>query len=288
MIGFWTAAALMTAIVIFLLVYPLMRRAAPNCQAGTDLAVYRDQLAELERDRLRGFVEPAEAAALETEIGRRILAAARSADRPPPTPMAARWMTTAITVALPVSALLVYLAVGQPGLPGLPIAERQISPDSNPAKVLAAVEQAKAKLKPEKSDLNRWVVVGEAYLKLGRPRDAVDALRIAAGVDPDNPSLSARLAEALVAADGGTLGPEAKHRFQAIPDNSEARPEARYYLALADAQSGHIEAALKGWQALLADSPADAPWIEQTKVRIAHAAQALGLDPAKETPQLRR
>jgi cytochrome c-type biogenesis protein CcmH len=287
MIGLWIVTGLMAAVVIVLLLYPLMRRAAPNDPGGADLAVYRDQLAELERDKARGLIETDQAASLKTEIGRRMLAAARSADTPPPRTMAARWMTAAITIALPVGALLVYLAVGQPGLPGQPLAERQISPDSDPAKTLAAVEQVKAKLKPEKSDLDRWVVVGEVYLRLGRPRDAVDALRVAAGVDPENASLSALLAEALVAADGGALGAEAKHRFQAIPDNSDAKSVARYYLALADAQSGDMKAALKGWQALLADSPADALWIEQTRARIAGAAQALGLDPAKETPRPR-
>jgi cytochrome c-type biogenesis protein CcmH len=287
MSGFWIVAALMTAAVVVLLVRPLVRKAAPADSAGADLAVYRDQLAELERDRARGLIEPAEAAALETEIGRRMLAAARPSDGPQPKTRAARWMTAAIAIALPVGALFIYLAVGQPGLPGQPLAERQISPDADPAKILAAVEQVKSKLKPDKADLDRWVVVAEAYMKLGRPRDSVDAFRVAVGIEPDNPSLSAALAEALMAADGGAIGAEAKQRFQAIPDNSDAKPEARYYLALADAQAGDMKAALKGWQSLLADSPADAPWIEQTRARIAGAAQALGLDPAKETPQPR-
>ncbi|HLG85813.1 MAG TPA: c-type cytochrome biogenesis protein CcmI [Alphaproteobacteria bacterium] len=287
MIGFWIVAALMTAAVVVLLVWPLVRKATPADPAGADLAVYRDQLAELERDRARGLVEPAEAAALETEIGRRMLAAARSADNAPARTRAGRWMTGAIALAVPVGAILIYVAVGQPGLPAQPLAERQISPDADPAKILAAVEQVKSKLKPDKADLDRWVVVAEAYMKLGRPRDSVDAFRVAAGIDPNDPSLSVALAEALMAADGGAIGAEAKQRFQAVPDNSDAKPEARYYLALADAQAGDMKAALKGWQSLLADSPADAPWIEPTKARIAGAAQALGLDPVKETPQPR-
>ena len=287
MTGFWIVAALITAAVVGLLVRPLMRKEVPVDSAGADLAVYRDQLAELGRDRARGLVEPAEAAALETEIGRRMLAAARSVESPPPRTLAARWMTGVIALAVPAAAIIIYLAVGQPGLPGQPLADRQISPDSDPAKVLATVEQVRAKLKPDKADLDRWVVVAEAYMKLGRPRDAVDAFRVAAGIEPDDPALSAMLAEALIAADGGAIGAEAKQRFQAIPDNSDAKPEARYYLALADAQAGDMKSALKGWQSLLADSPADAPWIEPTKARIAGAAQSLGLDTAKETPQPR-
>jgi cytochrome c-type biogenesis protein CcmH len=289
MIWFWIVAALLTATVVLLLGRPLMRKADLTDPAGSDLVVYRDQLAELERDRARGLLEPAEAAALETEIGRRMLAAARSAEAAPartgsPKTGSGRWLTTVLAVAFPLGAIVIYLAVGQPELPGQPLAERQLDPGSDPAKVLAAVEDVKSKLKPVKEDLSRWVMVGEAYAKLGKPREAVDALRTAAGIAPDDPALSTALAEALIEADGGAVGEEAKQRFQAVPDDSPAKPEARYYLALADAQAGDEKAALKGWQSLLADSPSDAPWLDQTRARIAEAARSLGLDPAKETP----
>jgi cytochrome c-type biogenesis protein CcmH len=284
MIGFWVAAALLTAAIVLLLARPLMRKSTPDNAEGSDLAVYRDQLAELRRDRTRGLLEPAEAAALETEIGRRMLAAARSVEAAPGKSGAARWLTAVLAIIFPVGALVVYLAVGQPDLPGQPLAERQIGPGSDPVKILAAVEDVRSKLKPVKEDLSRWVMVGEAYARLGKPREAVDALRVAAGLAPDDPSLGTALAEALMDADGGAVGEEAKKRFEAVPDDSPARPEARYYLALADAQAGDPRAALKGWQSLLADSPSDAPWVDQTRARITEAARSLGLDPAKEMP----
>ena len=57
MIGFWIAAALLTAIVVTLLGWPLMRKAAStDLGGGTDLAVYRDQLAELEREAILGAI----------------------------------------------------------------------------------------------------------------------------------------------------------------------------------------------------------------------------------------
>jgi cytochrome c-type biogenesis protein CcmH len=284
MIGFWVVAALLTAIVVILLARPLMAKADPTDAAGSDLAVYRDQLDEVRRDRARGLLEPAEAAALETEIARRMIAAARSAEAAPARSNTARGLTIALAVVFPIGALVIYLAIGQPDLPGQPLAQRQIAPDSDPVKILAAVEDVKSKLKPVKEDLGRWVMVGEAYARLGKAREAVDALRVAVGLAPDDSALSAALAEALMDADGGAVGEEAKQRFQAIPDDSPARPEARYYLALGAAQAGDTRAALKGWQSLLADSPADAPWVDQTRARIAEAARALGLDPVKDTP----
>jgi cytochrome c-type biogenesis protein CcmH len=288
MIGFWIGAALLTAAVVALLGRPLMRKApAVAAEDATDLAVYRDQLAELEREKSRGLIEADQAASLETEISRRMLIAARSEKPAAVATAPSRLLTTFIALLFPIAGLVIYLAVGRPDLPGMPLAERQISPADDPAQVLAAIESVKSKLKRDRSDLDRWAAVGEAYEKLGRPRDAVDAFRVATAIAPEDSALKAALAEALIAANGGAVGEEAKQIFNAIPADADGRPEARFYLALAAAQAGDTKEALKEWQALLADSPADASWIDATRERIAASAKSLGLDAAKETPDPR-
>ena len=50
----WLVLALMTAAAIFAVLWPLARRAP--LRAGSDLAVYRDQLDEIERDRAAGLI----------------------------------------------------------------------------------------------------------------------------------------------------------------------------------------------------------------------------------------
>ena len=286
MIGFWIAAGLLTAAVVALLALPLMRKATPgDLGGGTDLAVYRDQLAELEREKARGLVEAEQAASLETEISRRMLNAARSAQPVAATASPSRILTTILAVLFPLGGLLIYLSVGQPDLPGLPLSARTVEQGQDPVKVLAAVDEIRGRLKQSKDDLDRWVMVGEAYEKLGRPREAVETFRIAKQIAPDDPAITASLGGALIDADGGAVGEEAKKLFQSIPPTSDSQPEARYYLALAAAQTGDMKTALRGWQSLLADSPSDASWIEPTRQRIASAAQAMGLDPAKETPE---
>ena len=285
MIGFWIAAGLLTAAVVALLALPLMRKAVPtDLGGGTDLAVYRDQLAELESERARGLVEAEQATSLETEISRRMLNAARSAQPVLVTTSPSRILTVILAVLFPVGGLAIYLMVGQPDLPGLPLSARNVQQGQDPVKVLAAVDEIKGRLKQSKDDLDRWVMVGEAYQKLGHPREAVETFRTARQISPDDPAISAALGEALIDADGGAVGEEAKKLFQSIPPDAPALPEARYYLALSAAQAGDMKTALRGWQSLLADSPADASWIEPTRERIASAAQAMGLDPAKETP----
>lgn len=284
MIEFWIAAAIVTAGIVTLLAMPLMRRAdAPASTEEADLAVYRDQLAELERDRARGLVDPAQATAMEAEIGRRMLQAANAAPSHAEVAPPARKLTFALMLLIPVAGLGLYLAVGHPDLPGMPLAAREIAPAQDPAQILASAEQLKARLKPVREDLDKWVVVGQVYNRLGRPRDAADAFGIAASIAPEDFTLAAAQASALVVAGGGAVGEDAKRIFRAIPADSPARPEARFYLALADAQAGDMKAAMEGWQALVGDSPPDAPWLEATRARIAAAATALGLDPEKES-----
>jgi len=64
----WLALALMTAAAIFAVLWPLARRAG-KLRSGSDVAVYRDQLDEIDRDRAAGLIEDKEAAAARTEVG---------------------------------------------------------------------------------------------------------------------------------------------------------------------------------------------------------------------------
>ncbi|MCW5773521.1 MAG: c-type cytochrome biogenesis protein CcmI, partial [Rhodospirillaceae bacterium] len=84
----WLAGGALTLVVLALIVGPLLRnRAAAQTRLDYDLEVYKDQLAELERDAARGLLAPAEIEAARVEIQRRILAAAAAAEgnkAPPP------------------------------------------------------------------------------------------------------------------------------------------------------------------------------------------------------------
>src|SRR5882757_4836961 len=79
---FWFVMALMTAAAIFAVLWPLARRTP--LRSGSDVAVYRDQLDEIERDRGAGLIAEREAEAARIEVSRRLLAAADTV--PPPLP----------------------------------------------------------------------------------------------------------------------------------------------------------------------------------------------------------
>src|SRR5215475_15157538 len=76
----WFVFALMTAAAIFAVLLPLgMGRAQIG---GSEVFVYKDQLAEIDRDVSAGLIGRAEAEAARVEIGRRLLAAANPTHQP--------------------------------------------------------------------------------------------------------------------------------------------------------------------------------------------------------------
>ena len=74
--------ALMMAIAVFAVLWPLSRGREAVSAASTDMvsdvAVYRDQLDEIERDRTAGMIGVPEAQAAQVEVSRRLLAAAQA------------------------------------------------------------------------------------------------------------------------------------------------------------------------------------------------------------------
>src|SRR5450432_3881077 len=121
--------ALLAAGTVGVLLIPLLRtRVEATGRLDSALAIYRDQLAEVERERSAGTLSETDATSARTEIERRILAAGE-ADKPvpPPSALAAgatlhRLLPPALCLLVPAAALLVYLQIGTPGLPAQPFA----------------------------------------------------------------------------------------------------------------------------------------------------------------------
>lgn len=91
-----------------------------------ELAVYRDQLAEVDRDLARGVLDQAEAERVRTEVARRLLAAdkagaAQTARAPRALSRAAMGLVVFAVIA---GAALLYIEIGAPGYEDQPLAKR--------------------------------------------------------------------------------------------------------------------------------------------------------------------
>ncbi len=271
----WLAFALLTAAVLAAVLAPLARagRADDSAEAGT-LAVYRDQLEEIEAERARGVVDEAEAAAARIEVSRRLLASAAAPDRGHARPESARRLTSlavAIAAAVPILALALYLAHGSPGLPSFPLAARSQVPLEQ-TELGALIARVEAHLRDKPDDGDGWDVIAPIYFKLGRLQDAADAFARAARLKGETVHRLGGFAEATVLAANGIVGEEARLAYEKILRIEPGRPEARFWLALAQEQDGKLEAALAAYKALLAEAPADASWRVTVEERVAEVS----------------
>lgn len=289
-IGLAVALVGLTSLALAILLVPLLlRQRSPTSRDAYNLAVYRDQLAEIERDLARGVLAGGEAEAARTEIARRILALSPAETVPgaSATPLA---VATVAILLLPVAAWMLYWRLGSPALPDQPFAERTAAGSrptaASPAHIdlKDAVRRIAAHLKEHPDDLAGWLLLARSELSLESFAEAADAYRHAAELTGNRADIMGDWGEAQVLAAGGTVTPAARMAFEAGLGDPEAAPRSRYYLALAKLQDGDVKGALDAWVALAAEAPADAEWLDLVRRRIAQAAKALGIDPATLKP----
>jgi cytochrome c-type biogenesis protein CcmH len=261
----WIVLALMTVAAVGAVLWPLRRRATAAAKASdpNDVAVYRDQLAEIERDKASGLIAPVEAEAARVELSRRLLAAADRTQGAPAVTRGGekprRLAAAGALVALPVGAIAFYLAIGSPGLPDEPLSAR-IAAAHNDNSAQALFARVEAHLEQHPDDGRGWEVIAPIYMDLGRYDDAVKARGNALRLLGATAEREAYYGEALTAAANGVVTAEAKASFDRAIDRDKRDPTARFYQGLAAEQDGSREDAKRIWRALLADASADAPW----------------------------
>lgn len=267
----WFLFAAMTAGVILGVLRPLRRKKAAS-GAEREVALYRDQLAEVERDVERGVIEPAEGEAAKVEVSRRLLAAADAleeerADVGVRTGLSARAVALVIMVALPVFSLGLYLALGSPGLPDQPFKERMAAPVEQ-LPIDALVLRVEEHLKSDPKDVRGWEVLAPAYIRQRRYDDAANAWSQAIALGGESAARLAARGEARVFAAGG-LSPEAREDFRKAAALDTHEPRAQYYLGAAEVEDDKKDAATARWKALLASAPKDAPWRASLEAELA-------------------
>jgi cytochrome c-type biogenesis protein CcmH len=267
--------ALMTAAAIFAVLWPLSRRPKDGAAGGHDIAVYRDQLDEIERDRKAGLIPESEAEAARIEISRRMLAAADSAGKSGPKAATAPvWRRRAAALiallVLPAIAGGLYIRWGSPQLPGAPLAGRLNAPLENRS-LDSMVAQVEAHLEKNPSDGQGWQVLAPVYMRVGRFNDAVRARANTIRFLGSTADREADLGEAQVAAANGVVTADAKATFERALKADPANLKAQYFTGLAAEQDGRQAEAARIWRAMLTAAPVDAPYrplIQQSLARV--------------------
>ncbi|WP_131194216.1 c-type cytochrome biogenesis protein CcmI [Lichenihabitans psoromatis] len=265
----WIVFALMTAAVVLCLVWPLARTASFARGRSVDVAFYRGQLGEVDDDIARGLVKASEADATRAEIARRLLL---SDKRPEPSGPDVGFRkrrlvaVVASVVLVPVLAIGLYVRVGRPEQPDMPIASRAAASSFDLAAVIPKIE---ARLAADPNDGRGFSLIAPIYFKMGRYDDAARAYAAALRILGENAERRAALGQALVMAADGVVTAEARVAFEKALSDDPTLPQARFFAAAAAEQDGNRADALMMWRKLAADASPGEPWLAAVKSHIA-------------------
>jgi len=283
----WVVLALMLALAVAGLTIPLVRRYDAAAREGeTVAAVIRTQLDEVDGQLASGAIDAEAAAALRTELKRRLLVEARAR------PVAVRLLSERASArrALIVAALTALVATGVyavRGRPDLASTAPQVAAEvaavtgtapATDSAVNAMLGQLEARAAQTPGDAPLWQTLGSAYFAQQRFADAATAYARAAALRPKDAAPVSAQGEALTQAANGVVTPEAAKAFQAALALDPNDPRARYFTALARDQAGDHQGAIDAWVALLNGAPADAPWAPALRRFVEQAAADAKID----------
>ena len=297
---FWlTAGALLVASVVALLLG--LRRGVPDAGATADIGVYRDQLAEVERDAARGVIPPEEAARLKVEVSRRLLEADRQAQHGPLQSRGALVAVALILLALG-GGVWLYERLGAPGYPDMPLAARfaeaeqvrKSRPDQATAEAdapapaapqdvdpefLALMEKLRTAVKARPDDLRGQQLLARNEAQLGRFHDAWQAQEAAIRLKGDAATAADYefLAQLKIFAAGGYVSPEAEAALTEALRRDPHAEAARYFSGLMLIQTGRPDLAFPLWRDVLEESGPDSPWGQPIRAEIENLAGIAGV-----------
>jgi len=294
----WIAIAALTVIALGIIVLPVLRGGKNAAKrADYDVALFKEQLKELDRERETGLLNEAEAEAARQELERRLLVAdaernqeaALAEDRVSPVGLGA---ALAVTVAASVA---LYFYLGQPHLPDFPIAQRDLEKEQNVQadaelkKMLGALEK---RLQENPADLKGWRMLGRSYAAMDRYDEAAEAFKKAAALTGDDKqaysSVLTNFVENRFFAGNGQVDEQISDAIAKARSADPLNMKAWFYDAFLKSKTGDVKGALQDWVDMKAVAPEDAAWLPQVESQIAAAAKALGVDAAsvKPTPGL--
>ena len=290
MIALAIACVVLSSVILAAVFWPLLRgvSAVPD-QEQADLAVYRDQLKELDRDIARGLLAPQEAAAARLEIQRRILASPRGSATVATVANAAANPRAAIALAVVVLAGSggLYARLGAPALPDQPAAARIVPPSSDQKPPHVSMESAaaglQAKLRDDPRNADLWLLYARTSAELRRWPAAIDAYQHVMALEPDQADIITAYAEMLVMSSDGMVTPAAREAFIKTVQLDPKEHVARFYLALADLQAGEPKLAIEAWMKLAGDAEDGSELRAEIVRRIADTAKMAGI-PAPVPP----
>src|ERR1044072_1566628 len=286
MILFWVICALMIVIALMFVLPPALQRSEENIVSDDErrqanIAVYRDQLSELEADRLNGIVAEDQYAQDRDEIERRLLedvTTTRSKKTTGAAPINAHNTAYLLGIGLPLVAIVFYMSIGEPdritnpapvGAP--PSAASAAPPERTQEQIEANVAKLAERLKSSPNDAQGWTMLARSYSSMGKYSEAANAYAKATELNPKDADLLAEYAFVTGMAGGRSLeGRPTEIINQALKADPE-NPKALQLAGSAAFQAKDYNKAIDYWQRVLKKVPPGSEVAETINARINEA-----------------
>ena len=279
-----------------------------GAEQSSEFNIYRDQLAEIDREAAAGSIEPAAAEQARAEVKRRMLAADKAAAGAsaanPLTALEYKFAFVAVTALTVLGSAILYAYNGAPGLAsatpgtgGMAAAQQggdatpgAVAAPANPSAALSSVEAMITKLalrlKANPNDSKGWSMLGWSYMSTGKYAEAIESYK--KSVDTDGKSANARvgLADALIQAAQGKVTPEAGASIDQALALDAKEPRALFLRGLGKSQAGDAKAAIEDWIVVLGLARADEQWAPEVRQKILDLAKEANIDVAGRLPAI--
>ena len=196
---FWILVVVFAAAALAFVLPALLasgRRAQGAAGDATNIAIYRDQLAELDADLAAGTLVRDQYDEARRELERRMLEDVRAAGPAAAPAKSGRVTALAVGIALPIAAALLYFAVGNPQA----LTPAPAGGDGHAAtvhQIEEMVDRLAARMKESPDDVKGWTMLGRSYSVLDRFPEAVAAYENAIKRSPPDAQLLADYADVL-------------------------------------------------------------------------------------------
>jgi len=260
---------------------------AANNPAKANAAVYRDQMAELDRECLLGNLNHEELKAARDELAQRLLTDidASVADAPQPVAESAPvvwrkpWMGIALLVfVVPVSSLLMYATLGQPAALDPLALQQGVDPSAEvtPEKLTEMATALTRRLQDEPNSMEGWVMLGRVQRARGHFEESAEALGRALALSNDD-NISIERAEVLAQINGGSFAGEPWRIIQRVLSADPHHLNALFLAGSASFAEMNFRSALRFWERAREVVPADSPDAPELDRAIAEAREKMDL-----------
>ncbi len=283
---FITLATLLVVVAAIPLVLPLLRQRGTATDAAdrqaANIAILRDQMAELEHDRSEGSLSDADFEQAKKELQKRLLEEARPEGTTTRETSPSRKTALIILILLPLMGLGGYGLLGSPQ--ALDPANRQPAPKVTADQIEGMVAKLAARLKENPDDPKGWLMLARSYKMLGRYPESAEAFDKAMPLVEKDGTLLGEYAEILAITSDGFTGKPTELINKAL----KLTPEDPQILLLAGAAAGErgdFKAAVAYWEKVAPQLEPGSEEAEALAAALAQAREMAGRAPASAAPR---